>query len=177
MNAIGPMKTALLIDESRKIFKVSRQAFVDPAILEAERARISINAGSISVTAPSLPTRRLRHPSGRGPEHPVRPRRQGKSEGDAEHLPASWRAGLPGETRQREVVPVFLSRLGIRPRRHVAEPARRDVLCRGLQGTQHIQYAAGAAAGELPRSEFHLLRQECRESRRTISARSRNISM
>ena len=40
MNAIGPMKTALLIDESRKIFKVSRQAFVDPAILELERAQI-----------------------------------------------------------------------------------------------------------------------------------------
>jgi len=40
MNAIGPMKTALMIDESRKIFKVSRQAFVDPAILEVERAQI-----------------------------------------------------------------------------------------------------------------------------------------
>ena len=40
MNAIGPMKTALLIDELRKIFKVSRQAFVDPAILELERAQI-----------------------------------------------------------------------------------------------------------------------------------------
>ncbi len=39
MNAIGPMKTALLIDKS-KSFKVSRQAFVDPAILEVERAQI-----------------------------------------------------------------------------------------------------------------------------------------
>src|SRR5258708_7374778 len=41
MNAIGPMKTALLVDESKKIFKVSRQAFVDPAILDIERTQIS----------------------------------------------------------------------------------------------------------------------------------------
>jgi p-cumate 2,3-dioxygenase subunit alpha len=40
MNAIGPMKTALMIDESKKIFKVSRRAFVDPAILDAERSQI-----------------------------------------------------------------------------------------------------------------------------------------
>src|SRR5260370_2309277 len=40
MNAIGPMKTALLVDESKKIFKVSRQAFVDPAILDIERTQI-----------------------------------------------------------------------------------------------------------------------------------------
>jgi p-cumate 2,3-dioxygenase alpha subunit len=37
MNAFQRMNTALMIDESRKIFKVSRQAFVDPDILEAER--------------------------------------------------------------------------------------------------------------------------------------------
>ena len=40
MNAFTRMNTALLIDESKKIFKVSRQAFTDPAILEAERAQI-----------------------------------------------------------------------------------------------------------------------------------------
>src|SRR5260370_23590949 len=40
MKARRPMKTALLIDESRKIFKFSRQAFIDPAILELERAQI-----------------------------------------------------------------------------------------------------------------------------------------
>ena len=40
MNAFERMKTALMVDESRKIFKVSRDMFVDPAILEAERAQI-----------------------------------------------------------------------------------------------------------------------------------------
>ena len=40
MNAYAPMNTALMIDKSKKIFKVSRQAFVDPAILDAERAQI-----------------------------------------------------------------------------------------------------------------------------------------
>ena len=40
MNAFQRMNTALMIDESRKIFKVSRQAFVDPDILEAERKQI-----------------------------------------------------------------------------------------------------------------------------------------
>src|SRR5258708_4145166 len=40
MNAFQRMNTALLIDESKKIFKVSRRAFVDPDILEAERAQI-----------------------------------------------------------------------------------------------------------------------------------------
>jgi p-cumate 2,3-dioxygenase alpha subunit len=40
MNAYAPMNTALMIDESKKIFRVSRQAFVDPAILDAERAQI-----------------------------------------------------------------------------------------------------------------------------------------
>ena len=112
--------------------------------------------------------RRLRHPSGRGPKHPVCPRRPGKFEGNAEHLSASRRAGLPRETRQREILPVFLSWLGVRPGWYVAEPARGEVLCRGLQGAQHVQYAASAAAGELSRFEFHLLRQECREPRRLL---------
>ena len=40
MNAFQPMNTALMVDESKQIFKVSRQAFVDPEILAAERARI-----------------------------------------------------------------------------------------------------------------------------------------
>ena len=40
MNGFQPMKTALMVDESRQIFKVSRQTFVDPEILVAERARI-----------------------------------------------------------------------------------------------------------------------------------------
>ena len=40
MNTFQRMNTALMIDESRKIFKVSRQAFVDPDILEAERTQI-----------------------------------------------------------------------------------------------------------------------------------------
>src|SRR3979490_1148485 len=40
MNAFQRMNTALLIDEYKKIFKVSRRAFVDPDILEAERAQI-----------------------------------------------------------------------------------------------------------------------------------------
>ncbi|MGO9357975.1 MAG: aromatic ring-hydroxylating oxygenase subunit alpha [Xanthobacteraceae bacterium] len=40
MNALERMNTALMIDEPRKIFKVSRDMFVDPAVLEAERGRI-----------------------------------------------------------------------------------------------------------------------------------------
>jgi p-cumate 2,3-dioxygenase subunit alpha len=40
MNAFQRMNTALMVDESKKIFKVSRQAFVDPDILEAERTQI-----------------------------------------------------------------------------------------------------------------------------------------
>ena len=40
MNAFTQMNTALQIDEAKKIFKVSRQAFTDPAILEAERTKI-----------------------------------------------------------------------------------------------------------------------------------------
>ncbi len=40
MNAFTKMNTALQIDESKKIFKVSRQAFTDPSILDAERAQI-----------------------------------------------------------------------------------------------------------------------------------------
>jgi p-cumate 2,3-dioxygenase alpha subunit len=40
MGALGPMNNALQVDEARRIFKVSRQAFVDPAILEAERTEI-----------------------------------------------------------------------------------------------------------------------------------------
>jgi p-cumate 2,3-dioxygenase alpha subunit len=40
MNAFTQLNTALQIDEAQKIFKVSRQAFTDPTILEAERARI-----------------------------------------------------------------------------------------------------------------------------------------
>lgn len=40
MNVIGRMNTALMVDEPKKIFKVARQAFVDPAILEAERTQI-----------------------------------------------------------------------------------------------------------------------------------------
>ena len=152
---------------SRKIFKVSRQAFVDPAILEVERAQIFdkcwLYLGHSSELAKpgDFVTRQVG-----GPKHPVRPRRQGKSQGDAEHLSASRRAGLPREARQRQIVPVFLSRLGVRPRRYVAEPARGEVLCRGLQGAQHVQYAAGAAVRELSRFQFHLLRQECREPRR-----------
>ena len=33
MNAFQRMNTALMVDEGKKIFKVSRQAFVDPDIL------------------------------------------------------------------------------------------------------------------------------------------------
>jgi p-cumate 2,3-dioxygenase subunit alpha len=40
MIALGPMNAALQVDEAKRIFKVSRQAFVDPAILDAERAGI-----------------------------------------------------------------------------------------------------------------------------------------
>ena len=40
MNALEGMNTALMVDEAKQIFKVSRQAFVDPDILEAERTRI-----------------------------------------------------------------------------------------------------------------------------------------
>jgi p-cumate 2,3-dioxygenase alpha subunit len=40
MNALTPMTTGIMVDESKKIFKVSRQAFVDPAILQAERTKI-----------------------------------------------------------------------------------------------------------------------------------------
>jgi p-cumate 2,3-dioxygenase alpha subunit len=40
MNAFQRMNTALMVDEAKQIFKVSRQAFVDPDILEAERAQI-----------------------------------------------------------------------------------------------------------------------------------------
>src|SRR5260370_19304603 len=40
MNAFQRMNTAVMIDESKKIFKVSRRAFVDSDILEAERAQI-----------------------------------------------------------------------------------------------------------------------------------------
>jgi len=34
------LNSGIMVDEARKVFKVSRQAFVDPAILEAERAQI-----------------------------------------------------------------------------------------------------------------------------------------
>ena len=44
MNAFERMNTALMVDETKQIFKVSRQAFVDPAILEAERARFDAEA-------------------------------------------------------------------------------------------------------------------------------------
>jgi p-cumate 2,3-dioxygenase subunit alpha len=40
MGALLPMNTALQVDVAKRIFKVSRQAFVDPAILEVERAEI-----------------------------------------------------------------------------------------------------------------------------------------
>ena len=40
MNAFQRMNTALMVDKEKQIFKVSRQTFVDPDILEAERARI-----------------------------------------------------------------------------------------------------------------------------------------
>lgn len=40
MNAFTKLNTALLVDESKKIFKVSRQAFTDPSILDAERTEI-----------------------------------------------------------------------------------------------------------------------------------------
>jgi p-cumate 2,3-dioxygenase subunit alpha len=40
MGALLPMSTALQVDVAKRIFKVSRQAFVDPAILEVERAEI-----------------------------------------------------------------------------------------------------------------------------------------
>ena len=40
MGALGPMNTALQVDEAKRIFKVSRQAFVDPTILDAERSEI-----------------------------------------------------------------------------------------------------------------------------------------
>lgn len=40
MNAFTQLNTALQIDEAQKIFKVSRQAFTDPTILEAERTNI-----------------------------------------------------------------------------------------------------------------------------------------
>jgi p-cumate 2,3-dioxygenase alpha subunit len=40
MNALERMNTALMVDQERKIFKVSRDMFVDPVVLEAERARI-----------------------------------------------------------------------------------------------------------------------------------------
>ncbi len=53
MNAIGPMKTALLIDESKKIFKVSRQAFVDPVI----PVRSGAEASCSPATAREISTR------------------------------------------------------------------------------------------------------------------------
>ena len=40
MSALSSMTTALQVDEAKQIFRVSRQAFVDPAILAAERTRI-----------------------------------------------------------------------------------------------------------------------------------------
>jgi hypothetical protein len=40
MNAFQRMNTALMVNEAKQIFKVSRQTFVDADILEAERARI-----------------------------------------------------------------------------------------------------------------------------------------
>jgi p-cumate 2,3-dioxygenase subunit alpha len=40
MNAFQKMNTALMVDEEKRIFKVSRDMFVDPAVLEAERERI-----------------------------------------------------------------------------------------------------------------------------------------
>src|ERR1700752_1495342 len=40
MNALQRTKSGLMVDEAKQIFKVSRQTFVDPDILEAERRRI-----------------------------------------------------------------------------------------------------------------------------------------
>src|SRR5213593_1037777 len=107
MNAFQRMNTALMIDESKKIFKVSRQAFVDPHILEAERARIFdkcwLYLGHSSELAKpgDFVTRQV------GGRSILFAR-------DAQYLPAPRRAGLPREAWQRQVVPVLLSRLGIR---------------------------------------------------------------
>ena len=40
MNAFQRMQSGLMVDEAKQIFKVSRQSFVDPDILAAERTRI-----------------------------------------------------------------------------------------------------------------------------------------
>ena len=41
MNAFQRMNTALMVDEAKQIFKVSRRTFVDPDILEALRASLA----------------------------------------------------------------------------------------------------------------------------------------
>ena len=178
MNAIGPMKTALLIDELRKIFKVSRQAFVDPAILEVSGPRSSTNAGSISVTVPRLPSPAISSPA--------------RSAAEASCSPAT----------AREISSAMLNTCPHRGAQVCREKhgSAKSFQCFyhgwvfGLDGTLRSQPGETSYAEdfkerstsnmqqvprlrELPRFEFHLFRQECREASPIISARSKNISM
>jgi p-cumate 2,3-dioxygenase alpha subunit len=58
---------------------------------------------------------RFHHPQGRRARNHLQSGQPGRGAGADEHLPAPGRTGLPGIEGQFEVVPVLLSRLGVRP--------------------------------------------------------------
>ena len=146
MNAFQRMNTALMIDESKKIFKVSRRAFVDPDILEAERAQIFDKCWlylghSSEIAKPGdFVTRSV---GGRS----ILFARDGKGELKAmlntcPHRGAQVCREKHGSAKSFQC---FYHGWVFGAGWQAAKPARRDILCRGLQGAQHLQHAAGAA--------------------------------
>ena len=89
MGVAAKLNTALEVDEERRVFRVSRQTFVDPAILESERREIfdkvlAVSRAQLRVAAAG----RFPDPSGRRPQHPVCAQRRRCVFRPVEHLPA-----------------------------------------------------------------------------------------
>ncbi len=131
---IAEMQDLIVDDRLRGVFRVNRRVFTDPEILEQERREIFdrswLYAGHQSEIAKpgDFVTRRI---GGR----PLILVRDGDRYGTCvpQHLPASRQHRLPRARRLDPPLPLFLSRLGLRPRRKARRGAGRRRLHAGLR--------------------------------------------
>jgi hypothetical protein len=108
-----PHTTYIVDDQTAGLFRVNRRAFTDPECLEEARAPfwqvLDLRWARIGSSA----RRRLYFAISCRPVHDNGAQRRQHNSSASEHLHAPRRSGMPAEIRQREDVPMSLSRMDV----------------------------------------------------------------
>ena len=159
------------------MFRVARRTFVDPAILERRTARnirqmLAVSRPRIRIAR----ARRFHHSPGRRPQPAVRARRRTSFSALLNTCPHRGAQVCREKHGQRQGVPMFLPRLGVRTRRQAAQLSRQGNLSRRISRRgPGSSMSAGSPPRELSRPAFRLLRREV-ESLVRLSRRREGIS-